>query len=371
MKKVFYTAVTFLIFIQFYSTAQNISSSEKFIDWSDDSGWSSGNSPQSNQGGQDIFIDGSVTRFSNFVLGTTNIFGASNPSNLTVYSGDSLVIDGDLTINPDSELTVEEGAYIYINGNLNNQGEFFIIFPTGDGGVASNDGTIAVNGDYNEGPGANISNTGTDSKFYVEGDSDEPTNDGPIPAEIQAIYNTLPIDLKNFEALIAKNAVQLNWTTAKEENFSHFEIERSINKKTFEVIGLVKGHGYSMTDVHYDMTDHAIPFGIIRYQLKAVDIDGTFEYFDAIEVKNTFSSQVKAYPNPTTNISNIKIVLPEEFEGKLDKLSLFNASGKNLYNQMEFDPQLSKIELGELEKGMYILKIYHNGLNENLRVFVH
>ncbi|WKV10468.1 T9SS type A sorting domain-containing protein [Marivirga harenae] len=370
MKKLFYFILIGCISVHF-SLAQNISPSEQFIDWSDDSAWSSGNRPLSNQGGQDIFIDGSVTRFSNFTLGTTNFFGGSNPSNLTVYSGDSLVVDGDLTINPDSELTVEDGGYLYVNGDLNNQGEFFIIFPTGDGGIAANDGTIAVNGDYNQGPGANISNNGTNSKFYVEGNSDGEPTDGQIPPEIQEIYNTLPIELKVFEGILAKNATQLNWITAKEENFSHFEIERSVNEKPFEVIGLVEGQGNSMTDVYYDFTDLSIPFGIIRYRLKAVDIDHSFEYFEAIEIKNTFSNQVSAYPNPTTNISNVKIVLPKEFKGKLNKVSLFNSSGRNLYNQLNFDPQVSKLELGELEEGMYILKIYHNGLTENLRIFVH
>ena len=283
-----------------------------------------------------------------------------------------MVIDGNLTINPDSELIIEDGGYLYVNGNLNNQGEFFIFIPTGDGGIAENDGTIAVNGNYNQGPNANISNNGTNSKFYVNGSTDESgESNGSIPPEIQNIYDALPIELIIFEGILVNNSTQLNWITAKEENFSHFEIERSINEKAFEVIGYVEGQGNSMTDVFYAFTDRSIPFGNIRYRLKAVDIDDSFEYFETIEIKNTFSNQISAYPNPTTNISHIKIVLPKEFKGKLNKVSLFNSSGRNLYDKLDFDPQVSKLDVGELEEGMYILKIYHNGLTENLRIFVH
>jgi hypothetical protein len=84
MKKVLYLLLLNL-FVVYSSSAQNNSAGEQFINWNNDSGWSSGTRPQSNQGGQDIFVDGSVTRFTNFTLETTNFFGGSNPSNLTVY----------------------------------------------------------------------------------------------------------------------------------------------------------------------------------------------------------------------------------------------------------------------------------------------
>lgn len=361
MKKLFYFILISCISVHF-TLAQNTSASEQFTDWNNDSGWSNGSAPGNDVVGGNLIIDGSVTRLGDLSISRTLFSG---PMTLTINSGDSLVIDGNFTIGLEAELVVEEGGYLYVNGDLNNQGIFIFA------GDVSNDGIIGVSGDYNQGPGASF-NKGDNANFYVNGDSDIPgETDGSIPPEIQEIYNTLPIELKVFEGILAKNATQLNWITAKEENFSHFEIERSVNEKPFEVIGLVEGQGNSMTDVYYDFTDLSIPFGIIRYRLKAVDIDHSFEYFEAIEIKNTFSNQVSAYPNPTTNISNVKIVLPKEFKGKLNKVSLFNSSGRNLYNQLNFDPQVSKLELGELEEGMYILKIYHNGLTENLRIFVH
>jgi hypothetical protein len=360
--KLFAPILAILILFNFNSIGQNTTASEQFTDWNNDSGWSNGSAPGNDVVGGDLVIDGSVVRLGSLSISRTFFSG---PMTLTIKSGDSLVIDDDFTIGLEAELVVEEGGYLYVNGDLNNQGIFIFA------GDVSNDGIIGVNGDYNQGPGASF-DKGDNANFYVNGDSDIPGDtDGNIPSEIQDIYNALPIELKSFDGALAKNSVQLDWVTAKEENFSHFEIERSINEKSFEVIGHVEGQGNSMTDVFYDFTDRSIPFGIIRYRLKAVDIDGSFEYFEAIEIKNTFSNQVSAYPNPTTNISNIKIVLPKEFKGKLNKVSLFNSSGRNLYNQLDYDPQVSKLELGELEEGMYILKIHHNGLTENLRVFVH
>lgn len=361
MKKIFYLLLISLITVQF-SLAQNTSASEQFTDWNNDSGWSNGSAPGNNVVGGNLIINGSVTRLGNLAISRTLFSG---PMTLTINSGDSLVIDGNFTIGLEAELVVQDGGYLYVNGDLNNQGIFIFA------GDVSNDGIIGVNGDYNQGPGASF-NKGDNANFYVNGVSDIPgETDGSIPPEIQEVYNTLPIELKVFKGILAKNSTQLNWITAKEENFSHFEIERSINEKPFEAIGIVEGQGNSMTDVYYDFTDLSIPFGIIRYRLKAVDIDHSFEYFEAIEIKNTFNNQVSAYPNPTTKISDVKIVLPKEFSGTLDKVSLYDAAGLNLYDGLDFDPQTSKIDLGELKEGMYILRVYHNGLTENLRIFVH
>ncbi len=357
MKKIFYSALTLLFFIHLDIFSQNTSLSEQFIDWDNDAGWSERTSPGALTYADDIEIDGSVLRIDDLDL---NFFSV-----LTINTDDSLVVDGNLNVSATSQLIVEEGGYLYINGNLVNEGSFIII------GDFTNDGIIAVSGNYVENGFGDL-NTGANSNFYVNGTSDDPTNtDGPIPPDIQNIYDFLPIELKSFEGELARNSTQLKWITAKEENFSHFELERSINEKSFEVIGVIEGQGNSLTDVYYDFVDYSIPFGIIRYRLKAVDINNSFEYFDAIEIKNTFSNQVIAYPNPTSKISAVKIVLPKEFAGKLDKVSLFDASGLNLYSSLDYDPQSSKIELGDLTEGMYILRIYHNGLTENLRVFVH
>ncbi|WKK85311.1 T9SS type A sorting domain-containing protein [Marivirga arenosa] len=177
------------------------------------------------------------------------------------------------------------------------------------------------------------------------------------------------MSLKKLEGTLThNNAIELNWVTAKEENFSHFEVQRSIHNKDFEVIGTVKGQGESNSDVSYNFTDNNAPYGIIRYRLNAIDIDESFEIFEAIEIKKTFSNQLKAYPNPFREITDLKIVVPEDLGKKLDKINLYNYSGKLIYTEMDYEPFNSQIVIGNLKAGMYILNITHNGLTESIRV---
>lgn len=350
--------------------AQNSSMNERFISWEIGSNWTSGTTPNSNQGGQNIIIDGAVLRSSSFVLGTHNaLSGTSYPSDMTVKTGDSLVILGNLTINPDSKLTVEDGGYLYVDGNLNNNGEFILFFfATGDGGEASNDGVIAVTGNYNQGPGATIDNSMGD--FYVEGSSGSTPNKGPIPADIQNIYDVLPIELKAFDVTFNGHDVQLDWITAKEENFSHFEIERSNNSTEFELIGIVQGNGESLSDISYDWVDYNAPFGTVYYRLKSVDLDGAFDYSPIKKVEKQLQGQVKALPNPTNSLKNIKIQLPGEIGDHLDQLSLFDLNGTLLYQKKNIDLYNEDLRLPDVRAGIYIFTIQVNGVSENIRVVI-
>ncbi len=55
--------------------------------------------------------------------------------------------------------------------------------------------------------------------------------------------NTVPVELTSFSANVVKGSVFLNWKTATETNNSGFEVERSVDNKTFTKIGFVSGHG--------------------------------------------------------------------------------------------------------------------------------
>jgi len=358
-----------LICIHFNGKGQNTSITEQFTEWSVTANWSSGFAPASNTGGQDIVVDGSVRRNSPFVLGAINIFGTGVPSDLTVKSGDSLVILGDLTINPDSQLIIENGAYLYVDGDLNNNGEFFLFFiPTGEGGSASNDGVIAVNGDYNQGFGADIDNGNGD--FYVEGDSGSTPNKGNIPPEIQMIYTILPIELKSFSVSKRGETIDLDWVTAKEENFSHFEIERAGSDMNFEVIGIMEGSGNSLSDILYNYQDYSSPFGQLYYRLNAIDLDGSSEYSKTVSVNKTFDGAAKIYPNPANHQETVRLELPNDFNQLITSLSIYDPTGQLIKTYEDFDPVADELNFNTLQDGIFIIKLNYNGLVENIRIVV-
>ncbi|PTB91403.1 hypothetical protein C9994_15605, partial [Marivirga lumbricoides] len=329
MKKV----ITILLIITFsYSkgVSQNTSLAEQYTDWLNDAGWSEGTSPGANPVDQELVVDGSVTRWGDLSIRRT-LFGSMT---LTINTGDSLVIDGDLTVGTEAELIVEEGAYLYVNGDLNNNGTFIFF-----GGDISNDGVIAVAGDYNEAGGASLER-GENSKFYVNGnsDSDEPT-DGEIPPEVEMVYTILPIELKSFSISKRGETIELDWITAKEENFSHFEIERATSDMNFDMIAIIEGTGNSLSDILYNYRDFDAPFGTLYYRLNAVDIDGSNKYSEIVSTHKTFEGTVKIYPNPANHQESVRIQLPtNNFNQQITSLNIYDTAGQLVKTYHDFDP---------------------------------
>ncbi|CAN0487312.1 unnamed protein product, partial [Phaeothamnion confervicola] len=99
---------------------------------------------------------------------------------------------------------------------------------------------------------------------------------------------------------VKNNEVMLNWVTAKEDGFDHFEVEHAAVNLAFEKIGQLNGTGYSTDDEHaYTITDRNPINGINYYRLKSVDQDGSFEYSAIVSVVVEVSKSISVYPNPS------------------------------------------------------------------------
>lgn len=99
---------------------------------------------------------------------------------------------------------------------------------------------------------------------------------------------TLPVIYSAFTAVAGPgNTVQLNWTTAQEENNKGFTIERSLGDSAFSAIGFVRTsnpNGNSANPTRYSFTDQDIPpVAEVGYRLRQEDMDGQFHY-SAVEV---------------------------------------------------------------------------------------
>jgi hypothetical protein len=119
--------------------------------------------------------------------------------------------------------------------------------------------------------------------------------------------NPLPIKLLGFTGYKDKSTHRLNWTTATEQNASHFEVEYSATGRDFMTIGNLRAAGNSNTPQSYDFTNKPINQStnqpIYYYRLKMVDFDGSFEYSNIIAIQEKDNDNiVKCYPNPTENL---------------------------------------------------------------------
>jgi hypothetical protein len=102
----------------------------------------------------------------------------------------------------------------------------------------------------------------------------------------------------SFSAQKQGNTVLLDWRTTTEINNDHFDVERSSDGTSWQVIGTVKGHGNSNTPIQYSYAD-ALPLnGANYYRLKQTDADGKYTYSTVKTVQFTGQWLVKLYPNP-------------------------------------------------------------------------
>jgi hypothetical protein len=95
----------------------------------------------------------------------------------------------------------------------------------------------------------------------------------------------LPVELMYFDVSRKGNRVTLNWATAMELNFSHFEVQKSFNAEDWEVIDVIYGEGDGASIVTYSATDNIDR--VTYYRLKEVDYDGTYKYSSVSVAKYT------------------------------------------------------------------------------------
>jgi extracellular elastinolytic metalloproteinase len=143
--------------------------------------------------------------------------------------------------------------------------------------------------------GAPFSAAGSATSYGVTGLTQNTTyyyrvralNSTLAPADQGAFSNTsivatpLPVELVSFTATAeGRTAVRLAWATASEVNSARFEVERSLDGTSFQLVGAVAAAGTTVTAHAYGLRDAALPLGIsqLYYRLRQVDQDGTAHY---------------------------------------------------------------------------------------------
>lgn len=175
-----------------------------------------------------------------------------------------------------------------------------------------------------------------------------------------SVSGTLPLTLLLFKGNRQADQIKLEWTTAFENNTSHFDIERSNGNNTFTSIGEVAAAGNSFNNRNYSFIDHSILSGDLMYRLKMVDKDGKFKY-SSILIFSERAGQpgiLKIVNNPFTDGFGIVFTSDKKLPATF---ILSDLNGKTVRSKDEMiDHGVNNFVFGGLESlapGTYLLQI--------------
>jgi len=330
----------------------------------------------------DVLTIGNGTNADYLILGasgTPKDLTANNTPNITVKSGSTLEIWGDVVIKNHLNLTVESGGTLIIHGSIsmddaatvNVSGSVSVggSFSMGNSGsVNVTGGSVFVTGNVNVGNATclNLSSGGT----FTYGPSSTCDNGSSPSCGGGGTFcgNALPITLSSFNAIVRDQTVELKWSTSSEVNFDHFVLERSPNGFQFFELTKIKGSGTSNVRKDYFYTDNNPLIGNSYYRLTSIDFDGYTEVFSNSVVRVTVNAGKNFYvvPNP---IEGNKLKGGINFDAVNTEVVIYNRMGIELdrykLNGTEFE-----LQIPNLVNGVYFAQLQADGYTKSVRFVV-
>ena len=176
------------------------------------------------------------------------------------------------------------------------------------------------------------------------------TDAGTNTATTDCTIVPLSVELTDFNGVNVDNEIALTWTTASEQNNSHFVVERSTDASIWTAIAVENGAGTTTSTQHYTSVDRNPSNGDNYYRLKQFDFDGKMTISDIISVSSSTVNKVIVYPNPANDrvsvISNHEIIA----------ISIVDIRGTVVYSENFDKVNSTSIELSDLNGGLYYLQ---------------
>jgi hypothetical protein len=162
----------------------------------------------------------------------------------------------------------------------------------------------------------------------------------------------LPINWLNTTGKLNGKSIKINWAIETNDDVEAFELERSIDGKTWKNIAILDKRANQFID--YESITRAV-----YYRIKAKILRGGTETSPVISVEFAgLKTSLNVFPNPFKDIINLP-------EFPFEKVELINNQGqKQLINVI--NNQISGLD--NLPKGAYILQVLANGEWQQIKV---
>ena len=189
-------------------------------------------------------------------------------------------------------------------------------------------------------------------------------------ADDTIVATPLPVRFSSFNTNCEKNKIVLNWTTAQEQQSSHFDIEESPDSNNWSVIGSQSAAGNSNVEINYSFTKNNPSLNQF-YRIVEYDIDGRANYSGIVRSLCINHDEFKLSPNPAHD--KIFINLSTGYSSRVT-LEIFDSKGSLVKKQnvtiLQGNNRIS-VDLTSLASGVYQIRAnWNNGQNETLTRFM-
>ncbi|HEX9251950.1 MAG TPA: 5'-nucleotidase C-terminal domain-containing protein, partial [Ignavibacteriaceae bacterium] len=192
---------------------------------------------------------------------------------------------------------------------------------------------------------------------------------------VSNVTSPVPVELTSFSANIVDNFVNLRWVTATEINNHGFEIERSLNKSIWTIIGFKEGKGTTTETQQYSYSDNIseISSSKLYYRLKQTDFNGNFEYSDIVEIEIAPFTYLldQNYPNPFNPSTTINYSIPEAGNVEMKVYDILGNEVATLVNEAKAPGNYSAVfDASSLASGIYFYKLSANNFLQTKKMIL-
>ena len=166
-----------------------------------------------------------------------------------------------------------------------------------------------------------------------------------VTAPVDTFTSPVTSVFTSFQTQVLDKKISLQWEV-RADSSQYFTIERSVEGKIFESIGMLKA---TEGIYKYEFADEYPTRGQAYYRIRHTAKNGREQHSDPITVVVPGSTSFRFYPNPADNLLIVRSEFPIE-------LVIIDGFGKQRISK-SLGPGPQVIDVSFLEKAVYILRI--------------
>lgn len=166
---------------------------------------------------------------------------------------------------------------------------------------------------------------------------------------IKTDNSPLPVSWISFDGYAnEENQAVLSWKV-NETHVAGYEVERSIDARSFQTIAAVAGKGNGLNTYQYT---HVNPLSFKSYyRIRQIDTDGAYSYSKIVSLSGRSGTGLRIYPNPAQG--SVTVEVPSPAIGT--NLKIVSAAGV-LFREVKATERSVSIDLSGLPPGLYLIR---------------